>query len=105
MISESSTVASGALSFDFAVEFICVRSKLLNGNPLYPGAMAAVACTEDALRQHIETLTAPNSVTIAVYNTHESHVMSGEASAVDTLVSSMKEKGVRAVKLKVDQGE
>jgi acyl transferase domain-containing protein len=67
--------------------------------------MAAVACTEEALRQHIETLANPGSVTVAVYNTSESHVVSGEASTIDAVVSSMKEKGVRAVKLRVDQGE
>ena len=81
------------------------RANLLSGDSRHPGAMAAVACTEEALRQHIETLGVSNFVTIAVYNSNESHVVSGKASAVDAVVNLMKEMGVRAVKLKVDQGE
>jgi len=66
--------------------------------------MAAVLANEETLRKHIETLGVSDSVTIAVFNSEESLVVSGEISAVDSVICSVKKVGGRAVKLNVGQG-
>lgn len=70
-----------------------------------PACMAAIGTTsKETIANRIDLLELVGKVVIAVYNGDQSHVVSGEAWAVDKLVDSLSSDGSRIVKLNVDQG-
>lgn len=81
------------------------RAELLCANPNKPGGMAIIAASEQTITHLIKQSGFRNEVVIAVYNDAESHVISGELTAVEDVLSSAKLEGLRGAKLKVTQGQ
>ncbi|KAJ6610193.1 hypothetical protein B0H10DRAFT_1883603 [Mycena sp. CBHHK59/15] len=100
----AAAVASGALTYELALQFVVVRARALCANPTSPGGMAAIAAKEDVIKRYIHSLQLEDCVVIAVFNGPESHVISGDAAGVDLVFAAAKKDGIRAVKLNVDQG-
>jgi malonyl CoA-acyl carrier protein transacylase len=66
--------------------------------------MAIVGASQERILHIIHELGLDDQLVIAVYNGPESHVISGEIKAIDTFLSSASLRGVRAAKVKVNQG-
>jgi acyl transferase domain-containing protein len=97
-------VCSGGIEYENAFRFVVARAEALAADPSNPGAMVAVAATEDIVQHHIKELGIQDRVVIAVANGKESHVVSGSAPAVEEMYTTAKKNGLRAAMLKVDQG-
>ncbi|KAK0199304.1 polyketide synthetase [Desarmillaria ectypa] len=97
-------VVAGVFNYEEGVRFVAHRARILRPREQHPGAMAAIASEEGIIRQYLNKLGISESVVIAVFNGSDSHVASGEAESIIKLVSAVKRDGIRAVKLKVDQG-
>lgn len=98
------TVVAGVMSYDQGLEFVVRRAELLSPEPNRPGGMAIIAASKETVAQLIQQLGFEDKVVIAVYNDTESHVISGELSAVEAVLSGAKTQGLRGAKLKVTQG-
>jgi acyl transferase domain-containing protein len=97
-------VCSGGIEYEDAFRFVVARAAALAADPSNPGAMVAVAATEDVVQRYINELGIQDRVVIAVANGKESHVVSGSAPAVQEMYATVKKNGLRAAVLKVDQG-
>ena len=97
-------MCSGGIEYENAFRFVVARAAALAADPSNPGAMVAVAATEDVVQHHINELGIQDRVVIAVSNGKESHVVSGSAPAVEEMHTTAKKNGLRAAMLKVDQG-
>lgn len=100
-----STVVAGAMSYELGLELVVKRAKLFSSNATAPGGMAIIAASKEVINQLIHHLGLNGRVVIAVYNGPESHVISGELSSVDVLLSNAKMQGIKGAKLNVTQGK
>ncbi|KAH7091721.1 hypothetical protein BKA62DRAFT_834886 [Auriculariales sp. MPI-PUGE-AT-0066] len=91
----SSTIVAGILSFEIAVDLVVQRERLLRHDN---GAMAVVALSASAVNALAVELEL-SDLTIAVYNSPSSHVISGLKSDVECFVTQAKLRGVRATTL------
>ena len=73
-------------------------------DPMRPGAMAAISARKDAVESLCIKAREAGSVDVAVYNSSESYVVSGDSLAVERLIEDAKKANLRAVRLNVDQG-
>ncbi len=97
-------VAAGALSFESALDLVVTRARLLRPRTKDSAGMAAVAATKEEVEGVIETLQLADSLSVAVHNGPRSVVVSGASAEIDALVVAAKERGLKASRLKVDQG-
>jgi len=99
-------VVAGAMSYEVGLQLVVERAKLLRSDPAKPGGMAIIASSEVSILRLIDQLGLDGQLelVIAVYNGPESHVVSGELSAIDTFLANAKTHGLRCTKLKIEQG-
>ena len=97
----SAHVAAGALSIEDAVLLVHKRGKYMQEAVAEGvGAMAAILKSDnETIKDVIKKIS--GVVEIANYNSEAQTVISGEKSAVDEAVNALKEKGARAIALKV----
>ncbi|PPQ99823.1 hypothetical protein CVT24_009617 [Panaeolus cyanescens] len=100
----AAAVIAHAFDFDLGLQFVVIRAQLLRADPTRPGGMIAIAAPEDRIARYISDMKLQDRVAIAVYNGTESHVVSGELKAVESLMAAVKMDGLRATKLVIDQG-
>ncbi|KAH7091717.1 hypothetical protein BKA62DRAFT_626249 [Auriculariales sp. MPI-PUGE-AT-0066] len=91
----AAAVVAGILSFEIAVDLVVQRERLLRHDN---GAMAVVALSSSAVNALAVELEL-SDLTIAVYNSPSSHVISGLKSDVECFVTEAKLRGVRATTL------
>ena len=96
---------SGALSYEFALDFVTERARLLRPRPHHSGAMAVIAASDDEITAYIHDLGLGGRVVIAVYSGPAGQTVAGEKQAVEQLASRMKLDGFRMTILNVDQGK
>ncbi|GBG96172.1 ACP S-malonyltransferase [Lactococcus termiticola] len=97
-------VASGALSFDDAVQLVAKRGQYMTeAAPTGSGKMVAVMNTDPALIEEIcQKAASKGIVSPANYNTPSQIVIGGEVEAVDYAVELLQEAGAkRLIELKV----
>uniref|UniRef100_A0A8H7XR57 Uncharacterized protein n=1 Tax=Psilocybe cubensis TaxID=181762 RepID=A0A8H7XR57_PSICU len=100
----AAVVIAGTLTYRQGLEFVVRRAELLLSDHDKPGGMAMIAASEEAITHLIKQSGFQKEVVIAVYNDSESHVISGELTAVEEVLSKAKLAGLRGTKLKVTQG-
>ncbi|KAF8216995.1 hypothetical protein K438DRAFT_1798123 [Mycena galopus ATCC 62051] len=100
----SAAVAAGAMSFELGLQFVVSRAKMLSPHPDHPAGMAAVAANADIISKCILDLNLVDRVVISVFSSAGNNVVSGDLEAVRILVSHVKNTGIRATLLNVDQG-
>jgi acyl transferase domain-containing protein len=98
-------VIAGGLTYELGLELVIKRSEILRSDPAHPGGMAIVATSKNTITELLRQLGLEGRLVIAVYNSSQSHVVSGELVALDAFLSMAKTKGLRVGKLKVAQGE
>ncbi|MEV4976919.1 SDR family NAD(P)-dependent oxidoreductase [Streptomyces scopuliridis] len=95
----AAAAVSGALSLEDAARVVALRSQVIARELAGLGGMASIPLPVDAVRQRI----AENAeLSIAAVNGPGSTVVSGDATAVTTLVAAYEEEGVRARRIPVD---
>ncbi|KDR66938.1 hypothetical protein GALMADRAFT_232329 [Galerina marginata CBS 339.88] len=99
----SAAVVAGAMSYEVGLELVVKRAKLLRSDPFQTGGMAIIASSEENILQLFRQLGLDSRLVIAVYNGPESHVISGEHSAIDVFLANAKIHGLRCTKLNVEQ--
>lgn len=92
------------MDFENGLKFVIARAEALAPDPSNPGAMIAIAREESKISECIHELGIQDQAVIAVYNRRDSHVVSGVASAIEKLYTTLKGDGVRCTILRVDQG-
>lgn len=92
------------MSYEFGLELVVKRAEILRSDPTQPGGMAIIAATKEIISQQMHQLGLGNRLVIAVFNGPESHVVSGEVPAVESLLAYAKAHGLRGAKLNVEQG-
>lgn len=95
---------AGALSFETGLEFVATRASVLRSDVNKPSGMAIIAASSKQIEELISELGLVDRLTIAVYNSPQSHVVSGELSAIDVFLGKVKSNGMRGAKLNVTQG-
>ena len=98
------SVEAGALSYELGLQFVVARAKILSPHPDCPAGMAAVAANAVTISNYIYKLQLMDRVEISVFSSANNHVISGDLDAIGILVSHVKETGIRATLLNVDQG-
>ena len=98
-------VLSDAVPFATALEFVIKRTEVMRVDPAEPNAMLALAAKESAVRNLIGATHLENKLELSVYNSEDSHVVSGQRQAILELAAVASAAGVKATILKVDQGE
>ncbi|GAG57681.1 unnamed protein product [marine sediment metagenome] len=94
-------VTAGVLNFEDGLKVVITRGKAMSETP--PGVqctMAAIFTSSEMVEKTLKELSAKN-VSISNYNSTSQTVISGEVSAVESVVSAFSEKGTRAIKLNV----
>jgi len=94
-------VIGGALPYEIGLNFVVTRAQLLRSDPTRPGGMAIVEASQERILRVIHELGLDSRLIIAVYNSPESHVISGEIRAIDIFLTTA---GFRGIKVNVDQG-
>ncbi|MHA2282530.1 MAG: beta-ketoacyl synthase N-terminal-like domain-containing protein, partial [Promethearchaeota archaeon] len=92
---------AGVLSFEDGLKVVITRGKAMAELP--PGVqctMAAIFTSSEMVEKTLKELSVEN-VSISNYNSTSQTVISGEVSAVESVVSIFSEKGTRAIKLNV----
>jgi len=87
-----------------ALRFVVLRGQVMRPDPMRPGAMAAISARKDAVESLCIKAREAGSIDIAVYNSSESYVVSGDSSAVQLFIEEAKKVNLRLVPLNVDQG-
>ncbi|KAK0206705.1 hypothetical protein DFS33DRAFT_1420932, partial [Desarmillaria ectypa] len=100
----TASVAAGALSFKSALDLVVTRARLLRPRSKNSAGMAAIAASKEEVEGLIETLKFGESMNVAVQNDSRSVVVSGASAEIDAMVVSAKVQGLKASRLKVDQG-
>ncbi|KAF8217001.1 hypothetical protein K438DRAFT_2007702 [Mycena galopus ATCC 62051] len=100
----SAAVAAGAMSYELGLQFVVARAKMLSPHPDHPAGMAAVAANAEIISKCILDLNLVDRVVISVFSSAGNNVVSGDLEAVRILVSHVKNTGIRATLLNVDQG-
>lgn len=98
-------VIAGSLTYELGLELVIERSEILRSDPAHPGGMAIVATSRGTITELLQQLGLEGRLVLAVYNSSQSHVVSGELVALDAFLLTAKTKGLRVGKLKVAQGE
>lgn len=98
------SAVAGSFTFDDALDFVIKRASVLRPDLLRPAGMAAIGADADTVNGYLDTLSMRDRLTIAVYNAESSVVVSGALDAIDTLVFTVKQEGVKATRLDVNQG-
>ena len=98
-------VIAGSLTYELGLELVIERSEILRSDPAHPGGMAIVATSRGTITELLQQLGLEGRLVLAVYNSSQSHVVSGELVALDAFLLTAKSKGLRVGKLKVAQGE
>lgn len=93
------------MSYELGLELVIRRADILRSDPADPGGMGIIAAAKETITLLIRQLKLEDDLVIAVYNSPQSHVVSGRLSAVDLFVSRAKSVGLRAAKLNVSQGK
>jgi acyl transferase domain-containing protein/acyl carrier protein len=91
---------AGAMRFEDAVRFVCMRGRLMQDLP-ERGAMAAVFASEEAVRR---ALPSGEGVVIAAANSPQNTVVSGERAAVEAVVERLAADGVESRPLALANG-
>ncbi|KAJ3506790.1 hypothetical protein NMY22_g17136 [Coprinellus aureogranulatus] len=94
---------AGSFSFEAALEFVIKRASVLRPDLLRPAGMAAIGANAETVNGYLDSLSLRDRLTIAVYNAENSVVVSGALDAIDTLVSTVKQEGLKATRLDVNQ--
>ncbi|KAK0491177.1 hypothetical protein IW261DRAFT_1324940 [Armillaria novae-zelandiae] len=100
----TAAVAACALSFESALDLVVTRARLLRPGTKDSAGMAAVAASKDEVEGLIETIQVADALSVAVHNGPRSVVVSGASAEIDALVVAAKERGLKASRLRVDQG-
>ncbi|KAK0482062.1 hypothetical protein EDD18DRAFT_1362674 [Armillaria luteobubalina] len=100
----TAAVAAGALLIESALDLVVTRARLLRPRTNHSAGMAAVAASKDEVEGLIETLQLADTLSVAVHNGPRSVVVSGASAEIDALVVAVKERGLKASRLRVDQG-
>ena len=95
---------AGAFSFDTGLEFVATRASVLRSDPSDASGMAIIAASSTLIEGLISELGLIQRLTIAVYNAPQSHVVSGESSAIEVFLEKVKSNGIKGAKLNVTQG-
>lgn len=98
-------VIAGGLTYELGLELVIKRSEILRSDPTNPGGMVIVAASKGTITELLRQLGLEGRLVIAVYNGSQSHVVSGDLVALDVFLLMAKNKGLRARKLQVTQGE
>lgn len=98
------TVISGALPLGLALRFVVLRGQVMRPDPMRPGAMVAISAKHAAVDSLCTKAREAGSIDIAVYNSSESYVVSGDSLAVELFIEGAKKANLRVVSLNVDQG-
>jgi acyl transferase domain-containing protein len=96
---------AGVFTFKAALEFVIKRARVLRPDVLHPAGMAAVAANPETVNAYLDGLGLRDRLSIAVYNAEDSVVVSGGLEAIDALVLAVKQEGLKATKLDVNQGQ
>ncbi|KAH8110239.1 hypothetical protein DFH11DRAFT_1514493 [Phellopilus nigrolimitatus] len=100
----AAAVASGAMDFRKALDFVVVRSNAMRPELTNGGIMAAIRSPFEPIMKRISALGLSSLVTIAAYNSDTQHVVSGDEQAVRKLVADLSAKGIKGTVLPVNQG-
>lgn len=82
-------VISEALTFETGLQFVVTRARVLRSDPAFPGGMAAAAASEDVVAGYVTERHLQHQISIAVYNTADNNVVSGDMRAVEKLMAVM----------------
>ncbi|RLM21855.1 polyketide synthase [Brenneria alni] len=90
---------AGALSLQDAVRIVALRSRLMISQSGH-GAMATIGLSEEQTRAFLSQ--DDGEITLAVFNSPTSTVVSGDANLIDTLLRRCKKERIRAKRIAVD---
>jgi malonyl CoA-acyl carrier protein transacylase len=94
-------VSAGVLNFEDGLKVVITRGKAMaESAPEVQCTMAAIFTSPDIVEETLKELSAED-VSISNYNSMSQTVISGEVSAVESVVSIFSEKGTRAIRLNV----
>ncbi|MGW7792429.1 type I polyketide synthase, partial [Streptomyces tricolor] len=91
---------AGALTLDDAARIVAVRSQVIRGRLAGLGGMASVALTEDDVTARLERWA--DRVEVAAVNGPSSVVIAGDAEALDEVLDTLEDQGVRVRRIAVD---
>ncbi|MGW6290828.1 type I polyketide synthase, partial [Streptomyces sp. NPDC055107] len=91
---------AGALTLDDAARIVAVRSQVIRGKLAGLGGMASVALTEDDVTARLERWA--DRVEVAAVNGPASVVVAGDAEALDEVLDTLEDQGVRVRRIAVD---
>ncbi|AKN70876.1 beta-ketoacyl synthase [Streptomyces sp. PBH53] len=91
---------AGALTLDDAARIVAVRSQVIRGRLAGLGGMASVALTEDDVTARLERWA--GRVEVAAVNGPSSVVIAGDAEALDEVLDTLEDQGVRVRRIAVD---
>ncbi|MEU0054706.1 SDR family NAD(P)-dependent oxidoreductase, partial [Streptomyces sp. NPDC006309] len=91
---------AGALTLDDAARIVAVRSQVIRGRLAGLGGMASVALTEDDVTARLERWA--DRVEVAAVNGPASVVIAGDAEALDEVLDTLEDQGVRVRRIAVD---
>ncbi|WP_449455867.1 SDR family NAD(P)-dependent oxidoreductase [Streptomyces dangxiongensis] len=91
---------AGALTLDDAARIVAVRSQVIRGRLAGLGGMASVALTEDDVTARLERWA--GRVEVAAVNGPASVVIAGDAEALDEVLDTLEDQGVRVRRIAVD---
>ncbi|THH03281.1 hypothetical protein EW145_g6382 [Phellinidium pouzarii] len=100
----AAAVATKALDFRTALEFVVVRANAMRPELMKGGLMAAVRAPVELIMKEVEELGLETFVTIAAYNAETQQVVSGDAESVRKLVDGLSAKEIKSTVLPVNQG-
>ncbi|MDX3855885.1 SDR family NAD(P)-dependent oxidoreductase [Streptomyces sp. AK02-01A] len=95
----AAAAVSGALSLEDAARVVALRSQVIARELAGLGGMASIPLPVDTVRQRLADTA---GLSVAAVNGPGSTVVSGDATAVTTLVAAYEEEGVRARRIPVD---
>ncbi|KAJ7644124.1 hypothetical protein FB45DRAFT_824078 [Roridomyces roridus] len=101
----SAAVQAGVLSYELGLQFVIARAKILAPRAGdIPAGMAAIGAHEADIAQAVDLLKLTGRVATSVFSGPADNVCSGDLEAIEALVSHVKQRGIRAKILNVDQG-
>ncbi|MEU6672423.1 type I polyketide synthase, partial [Streptomyces sp. NPDC046727] len=91
---------AGALTLDDAARIVAVRSQVIRGRLAGLGGMASVALAEEDVTARLERWA--GRVEVAAVNGPASVVIAGDAEALDEVLDTLEDQGVRVRRIAVD---
>ncbi|MFF8374318.1 type I polyketide synthase, partial [Streptomyces lydicus] len=95
----AAAVVAGGLSLEDGARVVALRSQVISRELAGRGGMASLALPEAEVRDRLKTQT---GLGVAAVNGPHSTVISGDAEAVESFVSSCETEGIRARRIAVD---